>query len=94
MRETLSQSIAKYLLDLPSYPSSKLSSKNQDSGVYVCKRNVLDFLKQKSEFESFRDEMIPWLCKMQYQRGKRAKYSKGTLIPVVKLRACTLTIVE
>ncbi|TFL06206.1 UDP-3-O-glucosamine N-acyltransferase [Pterulicium gracile] len=62
---------------LNSYPSSKLSSKNQDSGVYVCKRNVLDFLKQKSEFESFRDEMIPWLCKMQYQRGKRAKYSKA-----------------
>jgi translation initiation factor eIF-2B subunit gamma len=59
------------------FPYSKLSAKYQDSGVYVCKRSVLNLLKEKTHIESLRREFIPWLCKMQYQREKRARYGKS-----------------
>ena len=28
-------------------------------------------------FDSFREEFLPWLCKIQYQRTKREKYGRG-----------------
>ncbi|KDQ57545.1 hypothetical protein JAAARDRAFT_35255 [Jaapia argillacea MUCL 33604] len=56
------------------YPRTKLSTKFQDSHVYVCRRSVLDALGQKHHLESFREEFIPWLCKLQYQSTKREKY--------------------
>ncbi|KAI0308713.1 UDP-3-O-glucosamine N-acyltransferase [Amylostereum chailletii] len=58
------------------YPRTTVSSKYQDSHVYVCKRAVLDVLHLKSNFESFREEFIPWLCKLQYQRAKQQKYGR------------------
>lgn len=30
-------------------------------------------------FDSFREEFLPWLCKIQYQRTKREKYGRGCL---------------
>ncbi|KAE9394986.1 UDP-3-O-glucosamine N-acyltransferase [Gymnopus androsaceus JB14] len=36
--------------------------------------SVLDLLQEKKHFDSFREEFIPWLCKVQYQRKKREKY--------------------
>ncbi|KAJ3932687.1 MAG: UDP-3-O-glucosamine N-acyltransferase [Lentinula lateritia] len=59
---------------LSQYPRTKLSSRYQDSHVYVCRRSVLDLLQEKKHFDSFREEFIPWLCKVQYQRTKREKY--------------------
>ncbi|KAK7057263.1 UDP-3-O-glucosamine N-acyltransferase [Favolaschia claudopus] len=59
---------------LSRYPRSSLSSNQQDSHVYVCKRSVLDVLQEKHHFDSFREEFLPWLCKVQYQRAKREKY--------------------
>ncbi|GAW10584.1 UDP-3-O-glucosamine N-acyltransferase [Lentinula edodes] len=56
------------------YPRTKLSNRYQDSHVYVCRRSVLDLLQEKKHFDSFREEFIPWLCKVQYQRTKREKY--------------------
>ncbi|KAH7913884.1 nucleotide-diphospho-sugar transferase [Hygrophoropsis aurantiaca] len=56
------------------YPRAKLSSKLQDSHVYVCKRAVLDVLQQKTQVDSLREDFFPWLCKVQYQQTKRAKY--------------------
>lgn len=58
-------------------PRVRLSSKLQDSHVYVCKRAVIAAVQEKHLFESFREEFFPWLCKVQYQRGKQVKYGKG-----------------
>ncbi|KAI0030858.1 nucleotide-diphospho-sugar transferase [Vararia minispora EC-137] len=57
------------------YPRTTLSSEYTDTHVYVCKRAVLELLLLKPSFESFRDEFVPWLCKLQYQRTKQAKYA-------------------
>ncbi|KAH9176436.1 UDP-3-O-glucosamine N-acyltransferase [Lactarius sanguifluus] len=61
---------------LSRYPIASLSSQYTDSHVYVCKRSVLDVLHQKSTFDSFREEFLPWLCKIQYQKTKQAKYGR------------------
>ncbi|KAI0051631.1 UDP-3-O-glucosamine N-acyltransferase [Auriscalpium vulgare] len=81
---------------LSRYARTSLSSRYQDSHVYVCKKSVLDVLHRKAEFDSFREEFVPWLCKLHYQRTKQQKYSK-TLQPsqanvsqVLALRHSTL----
>ncbi|CAL1706994.1 unnamed protein product [Somion occarium] len=56
------------------YPRSKLSANLQDAHVYVCRRTVLDVLKEKPRFDSIREEFIPWLCTPQYNSRKRSKY--------------------
>ncbi|KAJ7647421.1 UDP-3-O-glucosamine N-acyltransferase [Roridomyces roridus] len=61
---------------LSRYPRASLSSNLQDSHVYVCKRSVLDVLQDKRHLDSFREEFLPWLCKVQYQRTKRQKYEQ------------------
>ncbi|KAJ4488435.1 UDP-3-O-glucosamine N-acyltransferase [Lentinula aciculospora] len=66
------------------YPRTKLSNCYQDSHVYVCRRSILDLLQEKKHFDSFREEFIPWLCKIQYQRTKREKYGH-ILNPVTNL---------
>jgi translation initiation factor eIF-2B subunit gamma len=59
------------------YSRAKLSSVFQDSHVYVCRRYVLDLLHEKQQFTSLREEFFPWLCTIQYQRGKRARYGQS-----------------
>ncbi|KAI0342065.1 UDP-3-O-glucosamine N-acyltransferase [Trametopsis cervina] len=59
---------------LSSYPKVRLSSNMIDSHVYVCQRSVLDVLQEKSRLDSIREEFIPWLCRPQYSRRKKAKY--------------------
>ncbi|KZT11063.1 UDP-3-O-glucosamine N-acyltransferase [Laetiporus sulphureus 93-53] len=59
---------------LSRYPRARLSANLEDSHVYVCRRQVLDALNEKPQFDSIREEFIPWLCKPQYQRVKRVKY--------------------
>lgn len=63
---------------LSQYPRAKLSSRLQDSHVYVCKREVLDVLQRKPEVDSLREDFLPWLCKVHYQATKRSKYGRGT----------------
>lgn len=60
-----------------------MSSNLQDSHVYVCRRSVLDALQEKKHLDSFREEFIPWLCKVQYQRTRREKYGRGMNAPLV-----------
>ncbi|KAH7888775.1 UDP-3-O-glucosamine N-acyltransferase [Phlebopus sp. FC_14] len=55
-------------------PRVKLSTNLQDSHVYICKREILDILQQKTELDSLREDFFPWLCKVQYQATKRSKY--------------------
>ncbi|KAI9509748.1 UDP-3-O-glucosamine N-acyltransferase [Russula earlei] len=59
---------------LSRYPVASLSSQYTDSHVYVCKRSILDVLHHKSMFDSFREEFLPWLCKIQYQNSRQGKY--------------------
>jgi len=61
---------------LSRYPVASLSSQYIDSHVYVCNRSILDVLHQKSTFDSFREEFLPWLCKIQYQKTKQEKYGR------------------
>ncbi|KAJ6586808.1 UDP-3-O-glucosamine N-acyltransferase [Mycena vulgaris] len=61
---------------LSRYPRAALTSNLQDSHVYVLKRSVLDVLQEKHHFDSFREEFLPWLCKVQYQRKKRERYEQ------------------
>lgn len=63
------------------YPRASLSSKFQDSHVYVCKREILDLLQLKSKFDSLREDFFPWLCKLQYQNTRSAKYGSSKLFP-------------
>lgn len=63
---------------LSRYPRAKLSSRLQDSHVYVCKREILDALQRKTELDSLREDFLPWLCKVHYQATKRLKYGRGT----------------
>jgi len=61
---------------LSRYPVASLSSQYTDSHAYVCKRSILDVLHHKSTFDSFREEFLPWLCRIQYQKSKRVKYQR------------------
>jgi translation initiation factor eIF-2B subunit gamma len=61
---------------LSRYSRAKLSSAFQDSHVYVCRRYVLDLLHEKQQFTSLREDFFPWLCTVQYQQVKRARYGQ------------------
>jgi len=63
---------------LSKYTRVRLSSNYQDSHVYVCRHSILDALLEKKHLDSFREEFVPWLCKVEYQEVKRAKYGHGT----------------
>ncbi|KAF9446399.1 UDP-3-O-glucosamine N-acyltransferase, partial [Macrolepiota fuliginosa MF-IS2] len=59
---------------LSKYPRARLSLNFQDSHVYVCRHSILDVLLEKPHLDSFREEFLPWLCKVQYQKLKKRKY--------------------
>ena len=67
------------LKSVRSYPRTRLSGSLLDSHVYVCRRSVLDVLQEKPHLDSIREESIPWLCKIQYSRSKRAKFESSKL---------------
>ena len=48
-----------------------------DAHAYIIPKLVLELLLQKPSMSSFREEFLPWLCKLQYQPKKREKYAKG-----------------
>ncbi|KDQ27853.1 hypothetical protein PLEOSDRAFT_39954 [Pleurotus ostreatus PC15] len=58
------------------YPRTVLASRYQDSHVYVCKHSVIEALQQKEHFDSFKEDFLPWLCKVQYSSSKRKKYER------------------
>ncbi|RDB16855.1 putative translation initiation factor eIF-2B subunit gamma [Hypsizygus marmoreus] len=76
---------------LSRYPRTKLSSSFQDSHVYVCRRSVLDVLHEKRHFDSIREEFVPWLLKVHYQRTKREKYARF-LNPITNTTSQTLAL--
>ncbi|KAK7692711.1 hypothetical protein QCA50_004344 [Cerrena zonata] len=58
------------------YPRAKLSANLQDAHVYLFRKSVLDVLKEKTRFDSIREDFIPWLCTPQYHPRKRNKYGR------------------
>ncbi|KAF9262184.1 UDP-3-O-glucosamine N-acyltransferase [Marasmius fiardii PR-910] len=76
---------------LSHYPRTRLSTKFQDSHVYVCRRSVLDLLHEKQHFDSLREEFMPWLCKIQYQRLKQEKYAR-ILNPITNAATQTVAL--
>ncbi|KAH6914146.1 nucleotide-diphospho-sugar transferase [Coprinopsis sp. MPI-PUGE-AT-0042] len=69
------------------FSRTKLSSAYQDSHVYVCQKRVLTILQQRKQFDSFRQEFLPWLCRNQY-RSVKLKTDKG------EREATTATVVS
>lgn len=60
------------------YPWVRMSKRLADARLYVCKPAVSQVLQEKkAQFDSVREEFMPWLCKVQTQRTKREKYSSG-----------------
>ncbi|KAG6820990.1 hypothetical protein H0H93_008619 [Arthromyces matolae] len=76
---------------LSRYPRMKLSMGFQDSHVYVCRRSILDVLEEKRHVDSFREDFLPWLLKIQYQRTRRRKYAQY-LAPITKTTSQALAL--
>ncbi|KAF8495847.1 nucleotide-diphospho-sugar transferase [Gautieria morchelliformis] len=56
------------------YPKLRVTTRFADSHVYVCRRSVLNVLAEKPALESIREDLIPFLCKLQYRKGKRFRW--------------------
>lgn len=50
------------------YPALSLSTVLQLSHVYVCSPQILQVLLRFPELKRFDDQIIPWLCKAQWQK--------------------------
>lgn len=55
------------------FPRTNLLSLMEDSHVYVCRRLVLELLKENADFSSVRQDFFPWLCKNQYLQSTSSK---------------------
>ncbi|KIY44316.1 hypothetical protein FISHEDRAFT_51520 [Fistulina hepatica ATCC 64428] len=60
---------------LRQHAHARLSINYVDAHVYVCRNAVIDLLLDRTVFDSFKHEFLPWLCQLQYSRRKMAKYS-------------------
>ncbi|KAG8782483.1 hypothetical protein FRC12_020773 [Ceratobasidium sp. 428] len=56
------------------FPKARFTTRYLDSHVYVLRRSVLGALKQHSGLLSFREEVLPWLCKLGYRKSKRERW--------------------
>jgi translation initiation factor eIF-2B subunit gamma len=56
------------------YPKVDLTTTLQDLHLYVCKRWVLDVILDLPVISRFNTELIPLLCKAQFQSLTRSKY--------------------
>ncbi|CAE6360565.1 unnamed protein product [Rhizoctonia solani] len=69
------------------FPNARFTTRYLDSHVYVLRRSVLGILKEHPGLLSFREEVLPWLCKLGYRKSKRERW--GTTLkpqdPALKL---------
>ncbi|KAG8713121.1 hypothetical protein FRC09_019068 [Ceratobasidium sp. 395] len=56
------------------FPKTRFTARYIDSHVYVLRRSVLGALQQHSGLLSFREEVLPWLCKLGYRKSKRERW--------------------
>lgn len=62
------------------YPKLSVTTRFADSHVYVCRRSVLTVLAEKLTLESIREDLIPFLCKLQYRKGKRFRWEPSIFV--------------
>ncbi|CAE6462552.1 unnamed protein product [Rhizoctonia solani] len=56
------------------FPNARFTTRYQDSHVYVLRRSVLGILREHPGLLSFREEVLPWLCKLGYRKSKRDRW--------------------
>ncbi|CAE6479701.1 unnamed protein product [Rhizoctonia solani] len=56
------------------FPKARFTTRYLDSHVYVLRRSALGILREHPGFLSFREEVLPWLCKLGYRRSKRERW--------------------
>lgn len=72
-----------YLILYLRYPRVKLTTGLTDSHVYVFRKSVLNLLvREKTEMTSVKEQLLPWLCKLQYQPRRRQKYGASESLHV------------
>ncbi|KAB5591291.1 UDP-3-O-[3-hydroxymyristoyl] glucosamine N-acyltransferase [Ceratobasidium theobromae] len=62
------------------FPKARFTTRYLDSHVYVLRRSILGILREHPGLLSFREEVLPWLCKLGYRRSKRDRWAQ-TLKP-------------
>ncbi|KAH7339991.1 nucleotide-diphospho-sugar transferase [Rhizoctonia solani] len=60
------------------FPNARFTTRYLDSHVYVLRRSVLGILREHPGLLSFREEVLPWLCKLGYRKSKRDRW--GTFL--------------
>ncbi|KAL5631137.1 hypothetical protein ACGC1H_006840 [Rhizoctonia solani] len=56
------------------FPNARFTTRYLDSHVYVLRRSVLGILREHPGLLSFREEVLPWLCKLGYRKSKRERW--------------------
>ena len=56
------------------YPKARFTTRYLDSHVYALRRSVLGLLREHDGLLSFREEVLPWLCKLAYRKSKRERW--------------------
>ncbi|KAG8733352.1 hypothetical protein FRC11_006956 [Ceratobasidium sp. 423] len=56
------------------FPNARFTTRYLDSHVYVLRRSVLGILREHPGLLSFREEVLPWLCKLGYRKSKRDRW--------------------
>ncbi|KAF8684073.1 Nucleotidyl transferase [Rhizoctonia solani] len=69
------------------FPNTRFTTRYLDSHVYVLRRSVLGILREHPGLLSFREEVLPWLCKLGYRKSKRDRWNTALKPqdPVLKL---------
>ncbi|CAE6491290.1 unnamed protein product [Rhizoctonia solani] len=57
------------------FPNARFTTRYLDSHVYVLRRSVLGILREHPGLLSFREEVLPWLCKLGYRKSKRDRWA-------------------
>ncbi|KAJ1304956.1 hypothetical protein OPQ81_006088 [Rhizoctonia solani] len=56
------------------FPNARFTTRYLDSHVYVLRKSVFGVLREHPGLLSFREEVLPWLCKLGYRRSKRDRW--------------------
>ncbi|KAF8602544.1 nucleotide-diphospho-sugar transferase [Ceratobasidium sp. AG-I] len=59
------------------FPKARFTTRYLDSHVYVLRRSVLGLLREHDGLLSFREEVLPWLCKLAYRKSKRERWGSS-----------------
>ncbi|CEL62112.1 putative translation initiation factor eIF-2B subunit gamma OS=Schizosaccharomyces pombe (strain 972 / ATCC 24843) GN=tif223 PE=1 SV=2 [Rhizoctonia solani AG-1 IB] len=56
------------------FPNARFTTRYLDSHVYVLRRSILEILREHPGLLSFREEVLPWVCKLGYRKSKRDRW--------------------